>query len=46
MLKNFYKCQCLRCGEYFYVRIGCKKDFCIPCSEKLKEIKNDKRKKE
>lgn len=44
--ENCYQTRCLRCGEIFWVKKGYKKDFCLPCCEKLKEIKNDKRKKE
>ena len=42
--KKYHKCQCLRCGEYFYVRIGVKKDLCLMCLETLKGVMNDKRK--
>lgn len=37
LLENCYKSRCYRCGELFWVRKGCKSDFCAKCICEMEE---------
>ena len=43
--EHCYKSQCLRCGEWFWVKKGYKVDFCVPCQFEMEERKNVRRSK-
>ena len=38
-----HKQYCLRCGKEMWIRNDAKKDFCIQCEIRLKEIRDDRR---
>ena len=43
--ENGYKSQCLRCGQWFWVKKGCTVDFCLICQFEMEEKKNVRRSK-